>query len=285
MSIGQLVVTLLLVALNAFFVAAEFSMIKVRSTRIDEAAERNVFGARLVQNIHRKLDTYLSATQLGVTLASLALGWVGEPAVAAAIEPFFERLAPHFGHTIAHGIGVTVAFTVITYFHIVFGELAPKWLSIQKPDTIALMAAYPLEFFYRLCFPLIWFLNVTARLLLKRIGIRPASGHEMAFSEAELRIALDKSEEGGTIPESAGDIADRAFHFGRGKVRDVMTPRPEVAFLNVENTLAENLAIVAQANYARYPLCRDNLDDVVGRIHVRDLLPEVQILDHSYARR
>jgi CBS domain containing-hemolysin-like protein len=272
MSIGQLVVTLLLVAVNAFFVAAEFALIKVRPTRIEEAAQRNVGPARAVQRIHGRLDSYLSATQLGVTLASLALGWVGEPAVAAAVEPLFHGLSPVLGRSIATGIGVAVAFTVITYFHIVFGELAPKWLSIQRPDTIALLIAYPLEIFHRVCYPLIWFLNRTARFLLSHLGIKPANEQETTFSEAELRIALDKSEEGGAIPESAGDIADRAFHFGRGKVRDVMTPRPEVAFLNAESALAENLEVVARTNYARYPLCRGSLDDVAGRVHVRDLL-------------
>ena len=272
MLIGQLLVTLLLVAVNAFFVAAEFALVKVRPTRIAEAAHRNPRGAQAVQRIHRTLDSYLSATQLGVTLASLALGWVGEESVAAALRPFFARLSPLWGPHVASGIGVAVAFTVITYFHIVFGELAPKWLSIQKPDVIALRVVYPLEVFYRVCYPVIWFLNHTARFLLTRIGLQPASEHETAFSEAELRIALDKSEEGGAIPESAGDIADRAFHFGRGKVRDVMTPRPEVAFLSTESTLSENLEVVAKTHYARYPLCRGSLDDVVGRIHVRELL-------------
>jgi CBS domain containing-hemolysin-like protein len=272
MLIGQLIVTVLLVVVNAFFVAAEFALVKVRPTRIEEAAQTNPVAARAVQRIQRRLDSYLSATQLGVTVASLVLGWVGEGAVARALEPLFDRLSPVWGHAIAHGIGVTAALAVITYFHIVFGELAPKWLSIQKPDVIALWAAYPLEVFYRVCFPVIWFLNHTARFLLTRIGLRPASEHETAFSEAELRIALDKSEEGGTIPESAGDIADRAFHFGRGKVRDVMTPRPEVAFLSIDKTLAENLESVGTTHFARYPLCRGSLDNVVGRIHVRDLL-------------
>jgi CBS domain containing-hemolysin-like protein len=272
MLIGELLVTVLLVVINAFFVAAEFALVKVRPTRIEEAAQTNPKAARAVQRIQRKLDSYLSATQLGVTVASLVLGWVGESAVARALEPLFDRLSSVWGHGIAHGIGVTVALAIITYFHIVFGELAPKWLSIQKPAAIALWAAYPLEVFYRVCFPVIWFLNHTARFLLTRIGLRPASEHETAFSEAELRIALDKSEEGGAIPESAGDIADRAFHFGRGKVRDVMTPRPEVAFLSVDKTLAENLESIGTTHFARYPLCRGSLDNVIGRIHVRDLL-------------
>lgn len=272
MLIGQLLITLVLVLVNAFFVAAEFALVKVRPTRIAEAAERNPRGAQAVQRIHRSLDSYLSATQLGVTLASLALGWIGEAAVTAAFMPLFMKLSPIWGERLATGVGVAVAFTVITYSHIVFGELAPKWLAIQMPDVLALRLAYPLEIFYRVCYPLIWFLNHTAKFLLTKIGLKPASEHETAFSEAELRIALDKSEEGGTIPESAGEIADRAFHFGRGKVRDVMTPRPEVAFLNTESPLGENLEVVSKMNYARYPLCRGSLDDVVGRIHVRDLL-------------
>ncbi|HLJ56816.1 MAG TPA: hemolysin family protein [Chthonomonadaceae bacterium] len=270
--IVQLAITLLLVFMNAFFVAAEFALVKVRPTRIAEAAHAKIAGALTVQRIHRHLDSYLSATQLGVTLASLALGWIGEQAVSAAVAPLFARLSPVWGDRISAGIGVAVAFTVITYFHIVFGELAPKWLAIQMPDALAIRLSGPLDLFYRICYPLIWFLNRTARFLLTRIGLRPANEHETAFSEAELRIALDRSEEGGTIAESAGDIADRAFHFGRGKVRDVMTPRPEVAFLDMESTLQENLDVVAKTNYARYPLCRGGLEDVTGRIHVRDLL-------------
>lgn len=272
MSIGLLLLTVLLVGLNAFFVGAEFALVKVRPTRIEEAARNGVWSAKIVQRIHSRLDSYLSAIQLGVTLASLALGWIGEPAVAGAIRPLTERLSPLWGGHAAEVIGVVISFTLITYFHIVFGELAPKWLTIQRTDTVALWVAYPLDVFYKICFPLIWFLNNTARVLLSRIGIQPASEGEDAFSEAELRIALDKSEEGGAIPESAGTIADRAFYFGRGKVRDVMTPRPEVAFLTLEQSLADNLAVVAKTNYARYPLCRGGLEDVIGRVHVRDLL-------------
>lgn len=273
MSVLQLVVTLLLIALNAFFVAAEFALIKVRSSRIEEAVKNNHPTARIVQRIRRRMDSYLSATQLGVTLASLALGWVGEPAVSSLIEPLFGSLGPQVSHKLTKIVGITIAFTLITYFHIVFGELAPKWLAIQMPDKLALLVAYPLEVFYRVCYPLIWFLNHTARFLLKQIGIQPASEHELLFSEEELRIALDRSEEGGAIAESAGEIADRAFHFGRGKVRDVMTPRPEIAFLTLAATLAKNLEIVEQTSFARYPVCRSSLDDVIGRIHVRDLLP------------
>ncbi len=273
MSITGILIALLLVGLNGFFVGAEFAIIKVRGTRIEEMARAGSHPARVVQRIHRSLDSYLSATQMGVTLASLALGWVGEPAIAAVIRPLFEHLGSFLSKTISHALGIVVAFTLITYFHIVFGEVAPKWLAIQNPEKLALLVALPLNLFYRVFYPLIWFLNSTARFLLGHLGIRPASEGETTLSEAELRIALTQSEEGGAIAESASEIADRAFHFGHGKVRDVMTPRPDVAFLCVDWPLAQNLEIVRQTRFARYPVCRGDLENVVGRIHVRDLLP------------
>jgi CBS domain containing-hemolysin-like protein len=283
MSITGILIALLLVGLNGFFVGAEFAIIKVRATRIEEMAREGSHPARVVQRIHHNLDSYLSATQMGVTLASLALGWVGEPAIAAIIEPLFEHLGSLLSKVVAHGIGVTVAFTVITYFHIVFGELAPKWLAIQNPEKLAVIVALPLDLFHRIFYPLIWFLNTTAKVLLSRLGIRPASEGETTLSEAELRIALTQSEEGGAITESAGEIADRAFHFGHGKVRDVMTPRPEVAFLCIDWPLAQNLEIVHQTRFARYPVCRGDLENVVGRIHVRDLLPLARETGRSQA--
>lgn len=273
MSITGILIALLLVGVNGFFVGAEFAIIKVRGTRIEEMARAGSHAARVVQRIHRNLDSYLSATQMGVTLASLALGWVGEPAIAALLLPLFEHLGSFLSKAISHAIGIAVAFTVITYFHIVFGEVAPKWLAIQNPEKLALLVALPLDLFYRVFYPLIWFLNSTARLILGRLGIRPASEGETTLSEAELRIALTQSEEGGAIAESASEIADRAFHFGHGKVRDVMTPRPEVAFLCIDWTPAQNLEVVRQTRFARYPVCRGDLESVVGRIHVRDLLP------------
>ncbi len=272
-TVTGILIALVLVGLNGFFVGAEFAIIKVRGTRIEELARNGSRPAHIVRRIHRNLDSYLSATQLGVTLASLALGWVGEPAIADAIHPLFEHLGPIMSKTISHALGVVCAFTFITYFHIVFGELAPKWLAIQKPDRLAMFVALPLELFYRLFYPLIWFLNTTARVVLGRLGIHPASEGESTLSEQELRLALTQSEEGGAIAESAGDIADRAFHFGHGKVRDVMTPRPDVAFLCLEWSLERNLEVVQQTRFARYPVCRNDLENAVGRIHVRDLLP------------
>jgi CBS domain containing-hemolysin-like protein len=283
MSITGILIALLLVGLNGFFVGAEFAIIKVRGTRIEEMARAGSHPARVVQRIHRNLDSYLSATQMGVTLASLALGWIGEPAIAALLLPLFENLGSFLSKAIAHALGIVIAFTLITYFHIVFGEIAPKWLAIQNPERLVVLVALPLDLFYRVFYPLIWFLNTTARFLLGHLGIRPASEGETTLSEAELRIALTQSEEGGAIAESASEIADRAFHFGHGKVRDVMTPRPEVAFLSVDWSLPQNLEVVQQTRFARYPVCRGDLESVIGRIHVRDLLPLARQTNASQA--
>lgn len=272
MPIGQLIASIVLIFLNALFVATEMAIIKARITRVEEIAGDDKRSIRIVKKIRSNLDSYLSAVQLGVTLTSLALGWVGEPAVSALLVPVLKFLDPYVSKTVLTGITIGTSFFIITYFAIVFGELAPKWLAIHRPEQISLRLGYPLFVFYKVCFPLIWFLNSSARWILSRFGIQPANDDESTFSEQELRIALDRSEEGGAIPESAGDIADRAFHFGRSKVRDVMTPRPDVAFLDVDDSLEENLKLVERMKYSRYPVCRGNLEDIIGRVHVRDLL-------------
>ncbi len=263
-----------LVLLNAFFVAAEYAVVAVRRTRIDELVAQGSRPARIVQRIKRNLEAYLTASQLGVTLASLGLGSVGEPAIARAIEPFFlARLGPIAGLGAAHVIGVIAAFTVITYLHIVFGELGPKWVSIGRPDRIALLTAVPFELFYRIFYPLIVLITASGIALLKPLGVRPMGESESALSEGELRQALSESQEAQAIPEAAEDIVDRAFHFGRSRVRDVMTPRPEIVFLVLGQPLSEIWDIVQRTSYARFPVCRGDLENVIGRVHVRDLLP------------
>lgn len=263
-----------LVLLNAFFVAAEYAVVAVRRTRIDELVAQGSRPARIVQRIKRNLEAYLTASQLGVTLASLGLGSVGEPAIARAIEPFFlARLGPIAGTGAAHIIGVIAAFTVITYLHIVFGELGPKWVSIGRPDRVALLTAVPFELFYRVFYPLIVLITASGIALLKPLGVRPMGESESALSEGELRQALSESQEAQAIPEAAEDIVDRAFHFGRSRVRDVMTPRPEIVFLVLGQPLNEIWDVVQRTSYARFPVCRGDLENVIGRVHVRDLLP------------
>ena len=273
MSMSGIVAAIALVLLNAFFVAAEYSVVAVRRTRVDELVAQGKRSALIVQRIKQNLEAYLTASQLGVTLASLGLGSVGEPAIARAIEPWFRDHLSHVASAAtANIIGITIAFTLITYMHIVFGELGPKWVAIGKPDRIALMTAVPFELFYRAFYPLIRLISVSGSWLLKPLGVEPVSENITALSEDELRRVLSDSQEARAIPEVAEEIADRAFHFGRGRVRDVMTPRPEVVFLTLDQPLSHLLDVVQHTSYARFPVCRGDLDNVIGRVHVRDLL-------------
>ncbi len=273
MGIYGIVAAILLVLLNAFFVAAEYAAVAVRITRIEEMVAQGKRSAKIVLGIKQNLEAYLTASQLGVTLASLGLGSVGEPAIAALIEPWFmAHLNPLTGRAVAHIVGVAVAFTAITYTHIVFGELGPKWVAIGKPDRVALITAPPFQLFYRAFYPLIRLITATGSALLKPLGVEPVAENISALSEDELRRVLSDSQEANTIPEVAEEIADRAFHFGRGKVRDVMTPRPEVVYVTLEESLEDLLDRVQHTRYARFPVCRGDLDTVIGRVHVRDLL-------------
>ena len=231
MSTWGIVAAVVLVLVNAFFVAAEYAVVAIRRTRIDEMVGQGIRSALIVQRIKSNLEGYLTASQLGVTLASLGLGSVGEPAIAHAIEPWFKQhLGAGIGYAAANIVGVAVAFIVITYLHIVFGELGPKWVAIGKPDRIALLTAVPFELFYRLCYPLVRLITASGTMLLKPLGVEPVGENESALSEDEIRRVLSDSQEAHTIPEVAEEITNRAFHFGRGKVRDVMTPPPRSGF-------------------------------------------------------
>ena len=273
MSRYGILAAVVLVLINAFFVAAEYAVVAVRRTRIDELVAQGNRSAKIVQHIKRDLEAYLTASQLGVTLASLGLGSVGEPAIAAAIEPWFKaHLGPVTGAGAANIIGVVVAFILITYLHIVFGELGPKWVAIGKPDKVALLTAVPFNLFYRLFYPLVRLISASGIMLLKPLGVKPMGENETALSEDELRRVLSDSREANTIPEVAEEITDRVFHFGRGRVRDVMTPRPEVVYLTLDQPLNQILDTVQRTSYARFPVCREDLENVVGRVHVRDLL-------------
>lgn len=261
---------LFLVFLNGFFVAAEFAIVKVRATRIEELAEKGTFGARKALEAVRQMDAYLSATQLGITLASLGLGYIGEPAFAHLVEPLFGKLGETQKHLFAGGI----AFTLITALHIVLGELAPKSLAIQKSERVTLAVVYPLDFFYKLFRWPIVFLNWVAALTLKPFGIAPAGehGHD-PHSEAELKIILNQSREGEEIQEEEYKLINRVFDFGREMAREIMVPRPDVVFLSTDKTIAENIAFAEEASFTRFPLMEEGSPDtVLGMIHVKDLL-------------
>ncbi|MCJ7795436.1 MAG: hemolysin family protein, partial [Thermoleophilia bacterium] len=261
---------LVLVLLNGFFVAAEFAIVKVRGTRIAELAGEGRRHAKVAQHLVGHLDAYLSATQLGITMASLGLGWVGEPALAHLLAPLFEALGISSPNTI-RVVSVIVAFAIITFLHIVIGELAPKSIAIQKAEAVTLWTASPLRLFYRLFRPIIWLFNGAATSLLRLIDIQPASEAQLAHSEEELRMIISASQEGGHIDEVEQAIMRRALIFGEHAVGEIMVPRTEMASLPTEMAIAQALEEVALSNHTRYPVYEDDMDDTIGYVHVKDL--------------
>ncbi len=266
-----LLFALFLVLLNGFFVAAEFALVKVRATRLEELAAKKQFGAQKSLDAVRHLNAYLSATQLGITLASLGLGFVGEPAFAHLLEPLI-----HGGvfETARHAIAGGIAFTVITVLHIVLGELAPKSFAIQRSEQTVLAIIYPLDFFYRLFKMPIAGMNRLATLVLKPFGLDAAGEHEGgAHSEEELRLIVSASRVSGEIKESEQSLINRVLDFAHRKADEVMVPRPDVVFLSTARSVADNILAAEESGYTRYPLCeKGSPDDVVGMIHIKDLL-------------
>jgi CBS domain containing-hemolysin-like protein len=266
----MILLALFLVALNGFFVATEFAFVKVRATRLRQLARAGNTTAAAAEKIVGQLDAYLSACQLGITLASLGLGWVGEPAFAGLIEPGLAKLGP-WAEPLAHGIAVTAAFLVITVLHIVAGELAPKSLAIWKPEETTLAVTRPMQAFYRLFYPFITVLNGAARALLAPFGISSAAGGEGHHTEEEARMILAESLAGGRDQDTRRKLVERAFEFARKRAHQFMVPRADIVALDVTLPLAENLDAARRMGFTRYPLVRGALDDVLGIVHIRDL--------------
>jgi CBS domain containing-hemolysin-like protein len=271
MDVWLLLLAFLFVLANGFFVAAEFAIVKVRSTQITELADQGSVRAKMAKKLIRHLDAYLSATQLGITLASLALGWIGEPAFHHLIQPLFTRFS--IPDAAAKTISATVAFIIISILHIVLGELAPKSIAIQKPVGTTLWTAHLLHAFYVITFPAIWVLNGVSRAILKTVGIEPAGEHaEMAHSPEELRLILQSSEKAGILSEENREIIEGVFQFSRRTARQIMVPRTDVVILSTAKTIEENLETIRTTRHTRYPLCDGSLDITVGLIHVKDLM-------------
>ena len=261
---------LLLVLLNGFFVMAEFAIVKARSTRVEELARRGSLPARWSRHIIRNLDQHLSATQLGITVASLGLGWIGEPAVAGLIQPALVsagRLAPVLAHTVA----VTTAFLAITFVTVVLGELAPKYIAISRPEAVALLVSVPLRAFYYFFFPLIWLFNRSAGLVLRLAGLSRPASEDITHSEEELRMILARSQEGGSLRGLRPDLLENLLDFTRVTARQIMVPRTDVVYLSLDKPHDENLEIVRGSGHTRFPVCRGGLDDVVGIVHIKDV--------------
>lgn len=259
-----------LVLLNAFFVAAEFALVKVRSTRMEELARQGSRRAQVAKGAIERIDGYLSATQLGITLASLGLGWLGEPAFARLIRPVLVRLAVG-SEAVVHSLALTLAFALITFLHIVLGELAPKSLAIQRTERVALWVALPLRAFYVVFYPALWLLNACSRAALRLVGIAPLESEEAVRSEGELRLILSESCRVGVLSGSKRELLEKAIDYSRRTARHVMVPRADIVYLALERSLADNLELTRQSRHTRYPLCQRDVDHVLGMIHIKDL--------------
>lgn len=282
-SVLKIVAALLLVGLNGFFVLAEFALVKVRKTRLAELADTGSSQANIALEVTSKLDAYLSATQLGITLASLGLGWLGEPAIATLLNPLFEQYLG-WDPVVTHSVSAAIAFIFITFLHIVLGELVPKSLAIQNAEASALRTAGPIKLFYNVFYPVIKSLNSLANLVLAGLKIEPANESDLAHSEEELRMLVDASQRNGILDKMEGKLLDNVFEFSDRVVSEVMVPRQDMVTIFTEDSLEEAIAIVKKYGHTRYPLCEENKDNVIGLVHMRDLLsltdnPEISSID------
>ncbi|MCB8814976.1 hemolysin family protein [Desulfosporosinus shakirovi] len=267
----MVLIAFLLVGLNGIFVAAEFAMVKVRKTRLAELAENGSRRAQSALEVTSQLDAYLSACQLGITLSSLGLGWIGEPAIAALIEPLFEGIAG-WNTIYTHSISIAIAFSIISLLHIVLGELVPKSLAIQKAESTALATAGFLKNFYWVCYPVIRSLNALANLVLRIWGIEPANEADLSHSEEELRMLVDASQKHGYLDKLEGKLLDNVFEFSDRIASEVMIPRQDMVCIFIQDTFEEILEVVKEHGHTRYLLCDDDKDHVLGLVHMRDII-------------
>ena len=268
-SLGGLLLAFFLVVMNGIFVAAEFAFVKVRPTQVNALVERDKPGAALVQDVIQNLDDYLAVSQLGITLSSLGLGWIGEPAVAALIEPVLGQLLPA---GMVHLVAFVLGFGFITFLHVVFGELAPKTFAIQEATRIALLVAPLMKFFYYVFVPGIIVFNGTANYFTRLAGVSPASESEETHSEEEIRMILTRSEETGHIDLDEVSMIESVFELGDTIAREVMVPRPDVETVPDSISLPELRSVAATGTYTRYLVLDEEEEQPVGFVHVKDIL-------------
>ncbi len=265
----EITVVVFLILINGFFVAAEFAIVKVRSTQIEMILKGNR-RAKLAKEIISHLDAYLSASQLGVTVASIALGWIGEPLVARLIQPgllFFGIDNPK----VIEVISFTVGLSIITFFHVTFGEQAPKYAAIQYPVPAVLFVAYPLKLFYMMFKPFIVFLNASSNFILKAVGISPVEGHERSHSEEEIRLLIADGRKSGVIDATEFKLIENIFDFTETTVREIMVPRTDVFALDIETPFDENFKAAVESGFTRILVYREAIDSVIGILYVKDL--------------
>ncbi len=265
--------TFFLVFLNGFFVAAEFALVKVRASQIEIKAKTGSRVAKIAKHMTQHLDGYLAATQLGITLASLGLGWVGEEVMTKIVSNFFNLINIDMSSSVATNIGHVLAFAIITVLHIVFGELAPKSLAIQRPIGTTMGIALPLHFFYIVFRPFIWLLNGFANFILKLLGISTIGGHEAHHSSEELQYLLDQGKESGALETNEHELIKNVFDFNDRVVKNIMVPRTKISGIELNTPHKEVLDIIIREGYSRIPVYDETIDKIVGIVHAKDILP------------
>ena len=269
----ELFFTLFLVFLNGFFVAAEFALVKVRASQIEIKVKTGSPVAKIAKHMTQHLDGYLAATQLGITLASLGLGWVGEEVMTEIVSNLFGIINVNLSASVETNIGHVLAFAIITILHIVFGELAPKSLAIQRPIGTTMGIALPLHFFYLVFRPFIWMLNGFANFILKLMGISNIGGHEAHHSSEELQYLLDQGRESGALETNEHELIKNVFDFNDRVVKNIMVPRTKISGIELNTPHKEVLDIVIREGYSRIPVYDETIDKIVGIIHAKDILP------------
>lgn len=266
----NLILVAVLIALTGFFVATEFAIVKVRSSRIDQLIAEGRKGAVAAKQVTTHLDEYLSACQLGITVTALGLGWLGEPTVEKILHPLFERW--DVSDSLSHILSFGIAFTIVTFLHVVIGELAPKTVAIQKAEEVALLFSRPIIWFYRLMYPFIWVLNGSARVFVGLFGLKPASEHELAHSEEELRILLSESYKSGEINQNELKYVNNIFEFDERIAKEIMVPRTEMVSLNFDDSLETVMNVIRKERYTRYPVVDGDKDNILGIVNIKEIL-------------
>ena len=267
---GQLILTVVLLLTNAFFVAAEFAIVKVRSARIDDLARRGSPLASVARKVIHNLDTSLAAAQLGITFASLGLGWIGEPAVAHILHPVFVAIGLESPEAV-HGVSFAVAFALITAVHIIIGEQMPKFLGIRKPQEVALWTSMPFLLFCGVFSPALKLLNLCANGLLRVCGVHDIKIQDLAHSEEDLRIILSESQRHGSLSAGKVNLLENVLDLAGRTVMEIMSPRPDIDCLSLDKPWEENLQTIYRTGHTRYPLCETDIDHVVGIVHIKDI--------------
>src|SRR5581483_10359966 len=271
-AVWRILALLALVFANGFFVAAEFAIVTVRKTRVDQLVAEGHSRARTVRRAVTDPDRYIAATQLGITMASLGLGWIAEPALASLIEPALHAMPAPVAAATLHSLAAAIAFTVITAVEIVFGELTPKWIALERAEKTAMWVVGPLELFMRALWPFIRLLHGTAQAVIRSLGLRGTDGRAMVHSEEELKMLVTASQEAGVLEEQEEQMLHRVFGFADLTAGQVMIPRTELIALRGDTPLRDLVGQIARGRHTRLPVYRNDVYDVVGMLHVADVL-------------